>query len=150
MFSHIENASVSSRFFSARYICILNLCFWCCRSFFPGNFDAVCAPFLCLVLSSFLGSLSLSLSLFRDCFSQQKVFLFASRRSRGSGLKKLFPKVFQVIFFLPRNFRNNERQFRFFIFFGVFYCLVFFFHNLHNGSLEWQAGVCCVINFGDL
>jgi hypothetical protein len=62
VFSHIENASVSSRFFSARYICILNLCFWCCRSFFPGNFDAVCAPLLCLVLSSFLGSLSLSLS----------------------------------------------------------------------------------------
>jgi hypothetical protein len=36
--------------------------------------------------------LALSLSL---CLSQQEVFLFASRRSRGSGLKKLFPKVFQ-------------------------------------------------------
>jgi hypothetical protein len=143
VFSDIENASVSSRFFSARYICILNLCFWYCRSFFPGNFDADCAPFLCLVLSSFLGSLPLSLPLatggFSICFPE--IARLGTEEVVSKGVSGNFSSFLAI-------FGTMSASFDLFIF--VFYCLVFRFHKLHNGSLEWRAAVCCVINFGDL
>jgi len=95
-------------------------------------------------------SLSLSLSLF-----------FQGLRLASGGFSIRFPEIARlgteevVSKGVSGNFSSFLAIFgtmsaSFDLFIYLFYCLVFRFHKLHNGSLEWRAGVCRVINFGDL